>query len=319
MGGTPASGGSSATGGTSDSGGSPATGGTPATGGSPATGGTSASGGISASGGSSAAGGSTDNGGSTGNGGSSAAGGATGNGGSSGTGGSSGSGGSSAAGGSTAAGGSSGTGGSAGAGGTTPALACAAPLTPTNGNVTDFSDWDVTSGKWGNTSGLYGAVYDYTNGGTTATMKVSVDTFNKNLHFVGSLASGDFAGGGLSFNTCATVASFKSISFTIAGSAPGCDLELQIQTFDQRPTTQTPPGGCTANCYGFPSKGRIATPTATPVTITTLLSDFSKWSDANAAQVVAIQFQFTVPQTPDGGTAATCAVDMTIDDVKFVP
>jgi hypothetical protein len=194
-------------------------------------------------------------------------------------------------------------------------------VTPTNGNITDFSDFDTTSGKWGATSGLYGAIFDYTDGAATATMKAAVDPINKNLHFTGSLASGDYAGGGLSFNVCATVSTFSSILFTIAGSAPGCDIALQLQTFDQRPTNQTPPGGCdpTGSCWSFPNKGDVAVPTATPAVITTPLSSLSNWSAADAAQIVAIQFQFSVPQVADGGTATTCAVDVTIDDVKFAP
>jgi hypothetical protein len=188
-------------------------------------------------------------------------------------------------------------------------------VTPKDGNVTDFSEFDTTTGKWGSTSGLYGATFSY------GALAATVDTFNKNLHVTGTLASGGYSGAGLSFNVCATVATFKSISFTIAGSAPGCDIELQLQTFDQRPTTQDPPGGCdpAGSCYGFPSKGKIAIPSLTPVTVTTLLSDLSKWTPAAAAQIVAIQFQFTVPQVADGGTAISCAVDVTIDDVKFLP
>ena len=199
------------------------------------------------------------------------------------------------------------------AGGTTPALACAGALIPTNGNITDFSDYNTTTGKWGNLSGFYGAVFSY------GALKEAVDTTNKNLHLTGTLASGEYGGGGLSFNVCADVTTFNSISFTLAGSAPGCDLELQIQTFDQVPKTNTPAGGCDTNCYGFPSKGKVAVPSATPTVVTTLLSDVNKWSATNAAQVVGIQFQFTVPQVADGGTAISCAVDVTIDDVKFLP
>jgi hypothetical protein len=51
------------------------------------------------------------------------------------------------------------------------------------------------------------------------------------------------------------------------------------------------------------------------------------WPAADAAQVVGIQFQFeNVPLPPpppgsDGGTpsSGSCPVDVTIDDVKFVP
>ena len=51
--------------------------------------------------------------------------------------------------------------------------------------------------------------------------------------------------------------------------------------------------------------------------VTTKLSDLSNWTAADATQVVGIQFQFSVPQAADGGTATSCTVDVTIDDVKF--
>jgi hypothetical protein len=181
--------------------------------------------------------------------------------------------------------------------------------------VTDFSDFNSTTGKWGNTSGLYGSGFAYA--GTDATMTAAMSATN--FHITGTLPSGAYAGAGLSFYTCADVSTFGSISFTVAGSAPGCDLELQVQTFNRVPTTNTPPGGCVTGCYGFPSKGKVATPSATSTVVTTALSSLSNWTAADANQVVGIQFQFTVPQVADGGTATSCAVDVTIDDVKFVP
>jgi hypothetical protein len=188
-------------------------------------------------------------------------------------------------------------------------------VVPASGVVTDFSDFNTTTGKWGNTSGLYGADFAYA--GTNATMTEAISPTNQNLHITGTLSSGAYAGAGLSFYTCADVSTFSSVSFSIAGSAPGCDLELQVQTFNQVPTTNTPPGGCVSGCYGFPSRGKVAVPTATPTVVTTALSSLSNWTAADATQVVGIQFQFTVPQVADGGTATSCTVDVTIDDVKF--
>ena len=43
-------------------------------------------------------------------------------------------------------------------------LDCPAAVVPdnlTSGGVTDFSDWNVSTGKWGSTRGLYGAIYGY--------------------------------------------------------------------------------------------------------------------------------------------------------------
>jgi len=217
-------------------------------------------------------------------------------------------------------GGSSGTGGS-----TQGVLNCGSPLTPTDGLVTDFSDYSASSGKWGDTSGLYGAGYGYP-GATGSTMTGTVDATAKNLHLVGTINAGDYAGGGLSFYACATADKYTKVSFSLTGSfggtASACDLELQVQTFDQRPTTQTPPGGCDSSagsCYGYPVKTKIGTPSSTATTITLTLADFSKWSSANAKQIVGLQWQVTVPTASTTGDAAlpACTADFRIDDVKF--
>ena len=70
-------------------------------------------------------------------------------------------------------------------------LDCAAPVTPSNvtsGGVTDFSDWSITTGKWGNTQGLYGAIYGYGGPTSGSSISASVDATNKDLHGVGMVA-----------------------------------------------------------------------------------------------------------------------------------
>jgi hypothetical protein len=229
-------------------------------------------------------------------------------------------------GGSGGTGGTAGTGGSSGTGGNTqPSLNCSAAVTPASGYVTDFSDYNPTTGKWGNTAGLYGGLFScsgYEFSIPSAKIAAVVDPANQNLHVTGTLTSADyggFGGVGLSFNVCTTVASFSSISFTLAGSAPGCFLNLMLQTYDQLSTTSNPPGGCVPSkpCGGFPGTG-LATPSTTPTVVTTPFGAFSSWSAATAAQVVGILFLFSVSRVADGGTAS-CTVDVTIDDVKFVP
>jgi len=242
------------------------------------------------------------------------------------TGGASGSGGSTGRGGSSAGGTTSSTGGSTGAGGSSASgLNCSAAVVPANGIVTDFSDYSSSSGRWGSTTGLYGAIYGY-NGANGSTMKGAVDGAPTGLHLTGSVVANDYAGGGLGFSVCASVATFTQVQFDISGpGAPGCDLELQVQTFDQRPTSQTPPGGCAGSCYNFPVVKKVvdvSAPITTPITVTKVLaSDVSDWSAANARQVVGIQWQFTgtnIAPDADGGVAA-CPVDVTITNIKFLP
>jgi glucuronoarabinoxylan endo-1,4-beta-xylanase len=203
----------------------------------------------------------------------------------------------------------------------TGGLDCSAAIVPNNlgnGGVTDFSDWK--SSKWGNSSGLYGYMYSYP-GTKGSTMSASADASAKSMNIKGSVMAGDYGGAGLSFAVCATVTSFSQVQFTLSGSSPGCDLELQIKTFDQQPVSQNPAGGCyqdaSASCYNFPVKKQVAVPSSDSTSVEVQLSDFSNWSDANAAQVVGLQWQFTGANL-DPDASSGCPIDVTITDIKFV-
>lgn len=204
----------------------------------------------------------------------------------------------------------------------TGGLDCSNAIVPDNGGnggVTDFSDWG--SSKWGNTSGLWGYMYSY-NGTKGSTMSAGADSSAKSMHVTGSVMAGDYGGSGLSFGVCTTVDSFSQVQFTLSGSSPGCDLELQIKTFDQQPVGQNPAGGCLQDaaegCYNFPVAKKVAVPSSDPTPVTTPLSSFSNWSSANANQVVGMQWQWTgTGVDPDAG--AGCPIDVTITDIKFVP
>ena len=206
-------------------------------------------------------------------------------------------------------------------------LNCSAPVTPNNGTsggVTDFSDWSTTTGKWGNPQGLYGAIYGYGGPTSTSSISASVDATQKDLHGVGVVAGGGYGGMGLSYCACSTVTAFTQVSFTVAGSWPGCDLQMQIKTFDQTPTSQNPMGGCDAgSCYNYPALLTVAPPSSVPMTVTVPLGSFSNWSETSAAEVVGLQWQWTSRSSSpaDGGVDASpsCPIDATITNIKFLP
>jgi len=250
---------------------------------------------------------------------SSGAGGATGRGGS-GVGGSSGQGGAS----SGVGGRSSGTGGRSSGTGGASSFACLSPVAAPS-LLTDFSPvtWMNTSGKWG-TAGFTGSKYSYASpatgdaGMSTASATVDVAPTAQNLNFVATVPAGGFAGFGLLFDQCATVAAYDTVQFVLTGTTGGCDLELQLQTFDQRPNDQSPPGGCDrkggATCFNYPMvTGLPAPPTATDViTVSVPFSSLSVWNDTLAKEIVAVQWQLTAP-----GTAA-CDANLRVDDIRFV-
>ena len=137
----------------------------------------------------------------------------------------------------------------------------------------------------------------------------------------GSVVASGYGGVGISFYVCATVTSFTQVQFTIQGSWPGCDLELQIKTWDQSLSTATPPGGgdlSITSCYGFPVAKKVATASSSATDILLPLGNFSNWSAGNAGQVVGMQWQWTGANV-DPDAAAGCPIDATFTSIKFLP
>jgi hypothetical protein len=215
--------------------------------------------------------------------------------------------------------GGAGTGGATGTGGSTGYNACASPITPANGYVTNFTDWNAGTSRWG-TGTLIGTIYSFASTSPAATMTAKVEGTPPGLHLVGSTSSTGYAGGILTFLSCVTTASFTKILFDVYGSAANCAIELQLQTFDQRPTTnQDPPGGCVqaadgSGCFTFPKKSQVVDPTTlttTPKTVTTTLNTMTNWTTAEGTQIVGVQWQFT------SNGSSTCTPGATFTNIKF--
>jgi hypothetical protein len=190
--------------------------------------------------------------------------------------------------------------------------------------VTDFgtADWNTGNGKWCDAHGLDGGIYAYA-GTTPSASTVAVDTAAPmNLKFNLTVSAGQYAGGGISFDSCVDATAFTSVQFTAAitmGSLTGCTWQVQVQTQDQRPSTATNPGGgtCATNCNRFPAYAIAAAPPATPMTFTAPFSGFTNPAGSTIAtrtQIVGLQWQLN----SSGGTG-TCTVELRIDDIKFIP
>jgi len=199
------------------------------------------------------------------------------------------------------------------------------------GSLTDFSptSWNNMGGKWCN-SKLTGSLFNYagqsgsaTGGATSTSMKPTVDLAAQNLDFMAMVLPNGYAGFGMAFDSCADVSAFTGVKFMLSGSTGGCDLQLQLQTLEQRPTDQSPPGTCDASmgsCFNFPAKTMLtlpasATDPAVPETI--MFTDMVNWDPAKSpTEIVGLQWQLTAPGTGDAATNG-CMVDMRIDDVAF--
>ena len=99
--------------------------------------------------------------------------------------------------------------------------------------------------------------------------------------------------------------------------AMSCTFEVRLQTFEQWPTTQFPPGGAIsgpANCYSFPGSPSI-TLTTTPTPFTVPFSQFTGATHATPiqSQIVGLQWHLAA-----GASQAACNVEVRIDDIAFV-
>jgi len=262
------------------------------------------------------------------------------------TGGTTGSAGTTGGGGTTGTGGS-GTSGTTGTGGGTGGannscstdmdLTCGTGALPLpDGHVTNFNgnEWNGGAiGQWCNTDGLRGSVFSYSggtapmDGGTGSSHAHTVDTTAGN--FVLTLTAAGmsaYAGGGIAFFRCVDVSAFTALQFTAyvaSGDISQCDFVAELQTLEQRPTSQNPPGLCDqdagVSCFNFPSVP--VTLGTTSQTFTLPFANFTStatMTNAAPTQVVGLQFQFTPRGNDSGADPTPCTAEIRIDDVDFV-
>jgi hypothetical protein len=204
-------------------------------------------------------------------------------------------------------------------------LDCAAPfMLPANGYVTDFSmrEWSSSSQKWCNEVGMHGAIFSFKGTAPNDSNAHRVDAADGSFRLALSVSSGSYGGGGIAFEAgCVNASAFAGVQFSVAvasGSLNGCSYQLQLQTFEQRPTTQSPPGGCdllTTSCYSFPAATGLPAP-STDITMPTLVSipfaSFGASTMPAPAQIVGLQWQVN-------SSTGACTVELRIDDIAFIP
>jgi len=201
---------------------------------------------------------------------------------------------------------------------------CSKPfMLSADGHITDFSnrEWNNNGGKSCDAGGFHGSIYGYTNPDfkqDTHVQTVPDGSFHLALNVTGT----QYGGGGLAFEGgCLDLSAFTGIQFSVAvvsGSLASCPLQIQLQTFDARPTDQNPPGGCdkaTTSCFAFPavtSLPTISTDPANPTLISLPFTSFSRIAGTNAlTQIVGIQWQVNA--------SAACTVELSFDNIDFIP
>jgi hypothetical protein len=202
---------------------------------------------------------------------------------------------------------------------------CTAPVKlGADGHLVDFSprEWNSTGGKWCNESGYHGAIYGYTNTAFPADTHTEGVNADEAFHLALSVTGGQYGGGGLAFEGgCMDITPFTGIRFTaaiVSGSLANCPLQLQLPTYDQRPTNQTPPGGCDpdgGSCFNYPTATALpslSSDPANPTPVVLPFTAFSRIATEMLGQIVGVQWQVNA-------TGGNCMVELALDNIAFIP
>jgi hypothetical protein len=203
-----------------------------------------------------------------------------------------------------------------------PPVVCASTVPAGHALLADFSPvtWDSLRSLWGAPGGVQGDVFAYA--GPASNMMMVVDPSAQNAIFMGSVATADYAGGGLGFLGCVNVrGTYTGVRFTLGGDAAGCNISFVVQTYEQQGTTFA--GGCNTEgsqpCYQFPRVTVPAGPGPVTVHFTDLAGTGIPPGAADiAGEVVGLQWQFESPGIPQGANPPCPGIAVTLDDVAFV-
>jgi hypothetical protein len=152
-----------------------------------------------------------------------------------------------------------------------------------------------------------------------------------NWHITGTIASGQWAGGGLWFGTSCPVmdlSAYQGLSFTIAGNAgPSGAITVGVSTAaNSKPNTDTTSSDFTclsntATCTAAtcaPASLAVSNITSTPQTVRVLWADLNNGQPVatpNPAEITGITF---TPTLDYSGSGSSYALDLVIDDLALI-
>jgi hypothetical protein len=220
-----------------------------------------------------------------------------------------GTGGSTGTGGTTSGGGTTGGGGN-GTGGTGGAVAACAKA-PTSGLIADFmGDGGIELG---------GAIYAY-GGIAQPTYSLGNGTFNV-MEAHGATSAPQYVGILIGFTACVDASAFTGVEFSLDGSASGCTIQYSTNDAPHDDMVTDPKGTCTLGGQCYSPQAAITEPLPTASTV--VMEPFITTAGGNPSlptdpkQLTAVQWQFTIAATAEGGTPGTCMANLNIKNVKF--
>lgn len=203
---------------------------------------------------------------------------------------------------------------------------CVPGVSPAVALLTDFSaaTWNPALQSWGAPGNVTGTIHTYGGGlaagGLTTLVSATVDTTATNpaLAIRGNVVSADYAGVVLVFDQCVDTAAYQAVRFTLRGTAAGCDLSFQLETYSEQTVAEG--GNCVTNCLRFPSTMIQAAAVPVTVTFATLAgTGLPASAPGMSAEIIGLQLQLQSPPPAAGGVQPSCpGINLTLDDVQLV-
>ena len=119
------------------------------------------------------------------------------------------------------------------------------------------------------------------------------------------------------FDSCVNTTTYTGVQFTLTGSAGGCTIHFDLQTYSQQAIHER--GGCASYCYQFPTL--VVTPRSTPVTVSFAElagTGIPSSAAAMASEIMGMRWQLESPPGQGDAGQTSCTFSLTVDDVKFV-
>ncbi len=199
-----------------------------------------------------------------------------------------------------------------------------------------------------NTTTLSGGEFVYPNASSTSAYKLVSDVTGSNWHITAPAMVGDYSGFGFFFQSGSAgcnhinATGFKGISFTISGTVQGGSLTFEVDTLNDtiKPAWltahagtpgATDPGACdpggTAATTQYTQTVCVEPTTAitvgsTPTTVNVLWSQFTNGKTDPSpvpTDIVGIRWVLPVPAQIGTATVVTYPLDITVDNITFIP
>ncbi len=148
----------------------------------------------------------------------------------------------------------------------------------------------------------------FTYGGTGSSITVTHTAGH--LRLTGTV--NNYAGFGMTLDTCTDASSYAGISFDVGGSVGSMGQALlQVRTLSNTPASYDDRGQCSTDCGNNQSVYSMPSAAGTVSVAWSALRDGTPVSPADPTEVLGFQWQFQCP------TDGACALDVTLDNLSF--